>query len=62
MNENLKLIAKGAGVFGIAVAANIAGKALYTNSKMGVDKKALIIAAVGGVALSFVVMKLYKSA
>ncbi|MDD5358426.1 MAG: hypothetical protein PHX80_04715 [Candidatus Nanoarchaeia archaeon] len=58
--ETLKLLAVSAGVFGIVVAANVVAKAIYTNSKLGVDKKALLIAGIGGVGLSFAVMKYYK--
>jgi hypothetical protein len=58
--ETMKLLAISAGVFGIVVAANIVAKAVYTNSKLGIDKKALLIAGIGGVGLSFVVMKYYK--
>lgn len=57
MKENVKLGLIALGAFGLVVAANIAGEALYTNSQIGVDKKKLLTYSAFGVILTFLVLK-----
>ncbi len=58
--EIAKLVILSAGVFGIITAANIASEAIYTNSKVGLDKKTLLKAGVIGIGLTSVIMYIYK--
>ena len=52
-----KLVALSAGIFAVAVASNIAAKAIYTNSKIGTDKKALLLSFAAGVGACYLVIK-----
>jgi hypothetical protein len=60
LNETTKIILLSAGVFAIATAANVAAKSIYTNSKIGLDKKALAISFAVGVGAGYLTMKYLK--
>jgi hypothetical protein len=62
MKPIVKMIAISAGIFVVATAANVAAKSIYTNSKIGLDKKALAISLGVGIAAGYLAMKYYKSA
>jgi hypothetical protein len=61
MKPIVKILAISAGVFVVATAANVAAKSIYTNSKIGLDVKALAISLSIGVAAGYFVMKYYKT-
>lgn len=61
MNDTVKLILVSAGAFGIALSANIAAKSIYTNSKIGADKKAFLTSAAVGVGITYILMKYYRN-
>jgi hypothetical protein len=61
MKENVKLALTAVGVFAVVVSADMVSKALYTNLKLGVDKKALIIASAVGVGTIFLMAKMLKT-
>ena len=58
--ENIEIIKVAAVVFGVSVAANVVGSAIYTKSKIGVDKKKMLIGAGVGLGLSFLLAKMLK--
>jgi hypothetical protein len=60
MNPNLRLALAAAGVFVIAVSANIVAESLYTNSRIGSDKKTLLIGSAVGIASAFALAKFMK--
>jgi hypothetical protein len=60
MNEPVKTIVLSAGIFAIATAGNIASKSLYTNSKLGVDQRALIISSLVAIGAGYFVLKNMK--
>jgi hypothetical protein len=61
MNKDTgKLLLLSAGVFGLLVLANMTAEALYTNSKIGVDKKNLYWTMGSGVILTIFLMKQFK--
>lgn len=42
-------------VFGVTVSSSIVANAIYTKSKLGVDKKPLVIASVIGIGLAYAI-------
>jgi hypothetical protein len=60
MNQNVKFALTAVGVFAIAVSANVVAKSIYTNTKLGTDKKALLICSVIGLTASFLIVKSLK--
>lgn len=60
MNTNVKLALTAVGVLAIAVSANIVAKSIYTNTKLGTDKKALLISGAVGVLATIFVVKYAK--
>jgi hypothetical protein len=60
MNETAKIVLLSAAGFAILTAANVASQAIYTHSKIGVDKKGLAISAAIGIGVSYALMKYYK--
>jgi hypothetical protein len=60
MNQNLKLALTAVGVFTIAISADVVSKSIYTNVKIGTDKKPLIIASVIGLGTAFLMAKMWK--
>jgi hypothetical protein len=61
MNPNIKLALTAVGVFAVVVSADVVSKSLYTNVKLGVDKKTLIIASIVGVGSIFLMSKMLKT-
>jgi hypothetical protein len=61
MNQNLKLALTAVGVFAVVVSADIVSKSIYTNVKLGVDKKPLIIAGIVGIGTIFLMSKMLKT-
>ena len=57
MNKEMKLALMAAGAFVIATSAVVAGHSIYTNIKVGVDKKALAISAIAGIGVGYLVAK-----
>jgi hypothetical protein len=57
MNKDMKIALMAAGAFVIATSAVVAGHAVYTNIKVGVDKQAMAIAAVVGIGTGILVAK-----
>lgn len=60
MNPNVRLALAAAGVFVIAVSANVVAESLYTNSKIGADKRTLLIGAALGIGAAFALAKFMK--
>jgi hypothetical protein len=60
MNPNIRLALAAAGVFVISVSANVVAESLYTNSKIGTDKKILLIGTALGVGTAFAIAKFMK--
>lgn len=60
MNPNVKILLAAGSVFVALVAANMVAESLYTNSKIGTDKKVLIIGTVAGIAAVWGVTKIMK--
>jgi hypothetical protein len=60
MNPNVRLALAAAGVFVIAVSANVVAESLYTNSKIGTDKRTFLIGAALGVGVTFALAKFMK--
>jgi hypothetical protein len=60
MNPNIKTLLAAAGIFTIAVSANVVAKSLYTNTKLGTDKKILIASGVIGIGATFLMVKWLK--
>ena len=61
MNPNIKLALTAVGVFAVVVSADIVAKSIYTNTKLGTDKKTLIIAGVVGIGSIVLMSKLLKT-
>jgi hypothetical protein len=55
--KTIKIIAIAGGVFIIAASANIAANALYTHTKIGVDKKVLALSTIVGVGIGYALAK-----
>jgi hypothetical protein len=60
MNPNVRLALAAAGIFTIVVSANVVAESLYTNSKIGSDKKALLIGSALGIGAAFALAKFMK--
>lgn len=60
MKEFGKIALIATGAFGALVAANIAAEALYTNSKVGIDKKILIISLGIGITVTTSILYLTR--
>lgn len=60
MDSNVKTALIVLGGMAVVSTAVIAGNALYTNSKVGIDKKALIISTALGFSIGFVLLKTIK--
>lgn len=60
MNSDVKNLVLVLGGMAVVSAAVIAGNAIYTNSKVGVDKKTLVVSSVAGIAVGFAILKLVK--
>ena len=60
MNETAKIVLLSAGAFAILTAANVASQSIYTHSKIGIDRKGLLISAAVGIGVSYALMKYYK--
>lgn len=60
MNTNVKTALMVLGGMAVVSTAVIAGNAIYTNSKVGVDKKALIISGVLGFTIGYTLLKFVK--
>ena len=60
MNENVKIALAAVGAFAVAVSADIVSRAIYTNTKIGTDKKVLIAAGVLGIGTTLFMVKVLK--
>lgn len=60
MNELTKTVLISASVFAMLTAANVAAKSIYTNSKIGLDTRALLISGIVGVGVGYFSMKYLK--
>jgi hypothetical protein len=60
MNPNVKLALTAVGVFAVVVSANIVAKSLYTNTKLGTDKKAFMVYTAIGLTATFLLLKTAK--
>lgn len=58
--EIAKLLGLSIAAYGILVAANVTAETIYTNSKVGLDKKMLLKAGLAGVGLTVLLMIIYK--
>lgn len=55
--ETIKTLMISAGVFAIATAGNVAARSLYTNSKIGVDKKVFIASTAVALGAGYFLLK-----
>ncbi|MDD4970771.1 MAG: hypothetical protein PHT07_15195 [Paludibacter sp.] len=60
MNPNVRLALAAAGVFVIVVSANVVAESMYTNSKIGSDKKIFLAGTIIGVGAAFALAKFMK--
>lgn len=60
MDSNAKTALIVLGGMAVVSTAVIAGNAIYTNTKVGVDKKALIISTALGFTIGYVLLKIVK--
>ncbi len=60
MNEFVKIALISVGAFGILTLANVTAESIYTNSKVGIDKKMLLKAGLVGIALTIALMQFSK--
>lgn len=60
MNDTTKTLVLSAGIFAIAVAGNVAARSIYTNSRLGADKKNLVISSSLAIGLGYILLKKFK--
>lgn len=60
MNETVKGILIATAAFSVLIIANMSAEALYTNSKIGVDKKTLLFSMLAGIAGTYIILKTIK--
>jgi hypothetical protein len=60
MDTLTKRVVLATGIIAVAISTHIAANAIYTNTKIGIDKKALLIAGGAGIFATVALLSIFK--